>query len=78
MTSLGLRTTSHAISHWAASSLPTALFFIYCYLLLCFLSKCLSALVTYASCKTLYYDDEIKHTRTHIFEVCTGINLIIM
>jgi len=47
------------------SSLPTALFFMYCYLLLCFLSNCLSALVTYASCKTLFYYDKIKHTHTY-------------
>jgi len=63
MPTLGPRTTSHAILHWAPSSLPTALFFIYCYLLLCFLFNCLSALVTYASCKTLYYD-KTKHTHT--------------
>jgi len=64
MPTLGPRTTSHAILHWAPSSLPTALFFIYCYLLLCLLCNCLSALVTYASCKTLYYD-ELTHTYTH-------------
>jgi len=69
MPTLGPRTTSYAISHWAPSSLPTTLFFIYCYLLLCFLSNCLSALVTYASCRTLYYDENKTHTlaraRTH-------------